>query len=356
MRGQRLHRLLQLIAILRGPTSYNARRLAERFGCSRRNVYRDMAVLELAGVPIYHDPDFGEGGGYRVRSDWWFPSVGLTDRECLDLAVVARVAETQTIPLLDEVGSARDKLLGTLPVKQQDLIRTAAELFDVLGLGVADHSHCRAVMTSLQTALLTQRQVGAVYRTPYATPGTTPDTTSDAEADAPLSMQRERAAPATAQRLHLQPRRIFLAGQAWYLAAWCNRADANRLYRVARFERVEVGEEPIDVDGPLSLRELLGNAWTVRRGDRDFHLRVRFHPPAAELVAETRWHHTQSVTREDDGSAVLEATVSGLDEVKYWVLGWGPLAEVLQPIELRAEVARLLRDALHHYPEHTTHD
>ena len=51
VRGIRLHRLLKLIALLRGASSYNARRLAEHFQTSRRNVYRDLAVLELAGVP-----------------------------------------------------------------------------------------------------------------------------------------------------------------------------------------------------------------------------------------------------------------------------------------------------------------
>jgi len=51
MRGRRLQRLLQVIALLRGPSSWNARRLAEHFNASRRNIYRDLAILELSGVP-----------------------------------------------------------------------------------------------------------------------------------------------------------------------------------------------------------------------------------------------------------------------------------------------------------------
>ena len=69
MRGKRLARILRYISLFKGPTSWNARRLAEHFGTSSRNVYRDLALLELAGVPYYYDPDFGEGGGYRIRPE-----------------------------------------------------------------------------------------------------------------------------------------------------------------------------------------------------------------------------------------------------------------------------------------------
>lgn len=83
--------------------------------------------------------------------------MGLTDRECLDLALVIQITETRAIPLLDDVATVRDKLLQTLPAKQADLIRAAAELFDVLGLRLADHSNCRKVMGTIQTALLAGR-------------------------------------------------------------------------------------------------------------------------------------------------------------------------------------------------------
>ncbi|HJT77045.1 MAG TPA: HTH domain-containing protein, partial [Gemmataceae bacterium] len=125
MRGVRLHRLLQFIALLRGPTSWNAPRLAEHFQTSRRNVHRDLAVLELAGVPFWYDPDYGEGGGYRIREGFFFPHVGLTEQECCDLAIVARLVQGQGIPAVGEVCHVRDKLFGILPAQQQQLVAEA---------------------------------------------------------------------------------------------------------------------------------------------------------------------------------------------------------------------------------------
>lgn len=318
VRGKRLNRLLQIIALLRGPTSWNARRLAEHFQTTRRNVYRDLAVLELAGVPYYYDPEFGEGGGYRIRPEWWFPKVGLNEQECVDLAVLTQVAETSSVPLLESASEVRDKLLGTLPTKQQDLIRAASELFDILHLGVAEHTHARPIMLTLQHALLQERQLKATYKSPH---------------------EKET------KQLDLQPRRVFLCRQAWYIAAYDNADRQTKLFRLARFHDLELTSQPITVDRNFSLREFLGNAWTVYRGERDWPIEIEFTPEASEIVAETNWHHTQAIEFCDDGSAIFRATVSGLEEIQWWVLGFGPRAKVRKPKELAERVGQLAKQA-----------
>jgi proteasome accessory factor B len=62
-----------------------------------------------------------------------------------------------------------------------------------------------------------------------------------------------------------------------------------------------------------------------------------------------RIHPTQEFRARRDGGAVLSMTVRGTDELKYWILGFGPHIEVLKPASLRAEVAALLRTAAQAY-------
>jgi predicted DNA-binding transcriptional regulator YafY len=329
VRGRRLHRLLKVIKLLRGPTAWNARKLADHFGTTRRNIYRDLAILELAGIPYYFDSDFGEGGGYRIKSEWWFPNVGLTEQECLDLAVLTKVAETRAIPLVDQVCEVRDKLLATLPAKQQELIVEASDLFDVLSLHMADHSKCRGTMATVQAALIQKKQVEGTYYTPHKK---------------------------QAEKVRLQPQRVMLAGQSWYLAAHCCKAGETRLYRLPRFRTLKLVEEPITVPPGCSLRELLGNAWGVYRGDREHHVEILFDSEAAELISEVRWHTTQELVPQKDGSLIFRATVSGLEEIRWWVLGWGPRAKVLKPKELKEEIRSLIQRTMLNYegPERTT--
>ena len=62
-----------------------------------------------------------------------------------------------------------------------------------------------------------------------------------------------------------------------------------------------------------------------------------------------RIHPTQQFRPRRDGSAVLTMTVRGTDELKYWILGFGPHVEVRRPASLRAEVAALLDAAARAY-------
>ena len=66
---------------------------------------------------------------------------------------------------------------------------------------------------------------------------------------------------------------------------------------------------------------------------------IRFAPNVAARVQEARWHPSQQVTVEDDGSLTWRATVAGTIEVRLWALQWGDDAEVLAPASLREDVA-----------------
>ena len=62
-----------------------------------------------------------------------------------------------------------------------------------------------------------------------------------------------------------------------------------------------------------------------------------------------RMHPTQAFRTGRDGRSVLTMTVRGTDELKYWILGFGPHLEVLRPAALRAEVGTLLTTAARKY-------
>jgi predicted DNA-binding transcriptional regulator YafY len=62
-----------------------------------------------------------------------------------------------------------------------------------------------------------------------------------------------------------------------------------------------------------------------------------------------RMHRTQAFHTRRDGRTVLTMTVRGTDELKYWILGFGPHVEVLRPSALRAEVGGLLARAARAY-------
>ena len=79
---------------------------------------------------------------------------------------------------------------------------------------------------------------------------------------------------------------------------------------------------------------------------------VRFDREIADWIAGGQWHPTQRIERLADGRLQFTVTVTGYEEMLYWVLSFGAQAEVVEPAPLRAAVAeaaqRMTEKYLHH--------
>jgi len=87
------------------------------------------------------------------------------------------------------------------------------------------------------------------------------------------------------------------------------------------------------------------------RGGARFEVRIRFYGFAARVVSERRWHPSQEIVGvEPDGSVVdLRMSLSALEDIARWTMGYGSHAEVIEPPELRDRVAAELLRAAERY-------
>lgn len=76
--AERLRRVLGVLQLIQSRGRYNARAIAEELSCSKRTVYRDLEVLNYAGVTHYFDE---VEQCYRVATDCRLPSLPLTDAD-----------------------------------------------------------------------------------------------------------------------------------------------------------------------------------------------------------------------------------------------------------------------------------
>jgi proteasome accessory factor B len=93
----------------------------------------------------------------------------------------------------------------------------------------------------------------------------------------------------------------------------------------------------------------LRRAWDIIADQPEARVVLRFAPSVAGRVGEATWHATQQVEHEPDGSLRWSATVAGTIEIRLWILSWGDEVEVLEPPELREDVASTWRRALERY-------
>lgn len=312
----RFSRVLRVLELIQGHGRYGVKEIAAELECSERTVFRDLAVLELAGVPWYYDED---DRGYRVRPGYHFPAVNLTDDDLIGQATAASLTASPGLDVTNGAGPTTRKLRGKSTESAARLLTLAEEVTSVIDLKLADHSRHREMIRSIQWALIRGHRLSGTYASPY------------------------QPRP---KRLELHPYRLCLAKQAWYLIARPDDDRHPRTYRVIRFKSLRPLDAPSEVPADFDLMSYFGNAWSVYRGDQTYQVEVRFIREAADLVTETTWHTTQETERHPDGEVTLTFQVDGLDEIVHWVLCWSGRVRVIRPPELRQRVLDQHRAAL----------
>lgn len=314
--NDRIARVLGVLSLIQSRGRWNARAIADELGVSERTVYRDLEVLEFAGVPWYFDET---EICYRLRSDIRFPTLTLTDDEVWGQIVATALSKAPGMLVGLGAGPTTRKLAASSKPATQQLMADAAKLVEVFSLQLADHSQHQEVIRTVQQSLLQLKCLSGIYDSPHET---------------------------AHRKLCIHPYRLCLVKAAWYVVGRIDGEDSTKTFRVARFKSLRLLEEAADVPAGFNLREYFGNAWAVFRGEKTYDVELRFIPAAARLVAETNWHHSQRVKAHRDGSATLQFTVDGIEEILHWLLAWAGRVEVLKPAELKERFVEKLQQAI----------
>src|SRR5258706_2433175 len=205
---RRADRLFQLVQLIRGRRLSTAEYLAERLEVSVRTVYRDVADLQMQGVPIE-----GEAGvGYRMNAGFDLPPLMFTRAEAQALVAAVRVAQPRIDPALGaDAESALSKILAVLP----SAARAAAESLAVYAPPVGPDTATRQRLESLRLAAEARQKVHIEY----------------------VDL-KERESERT-----VRPLGCFFWSEVWTLAAWCEHRNGFRNFRVDRIRTLQVLDE-----------------------------------------------------------------------------------------------------------------
>ena len=88
----------------------------------------------------------------------------------------------------------------------------------------------------------------------------------------------------------------------------------------------------------FDLHEHLAKSFGVFHGDGEVHVKVRFSPTVARYVTESKWHSSQRLAPQKDGSLIAEFDLGHTEEIKRWIQSFGKHAVVLEPDQLRSEI------------------
>lgn len=302
-------RLIEMVHILSGRRARTIEEIADRFEISERTAYRDLADLAAQHIPIYKDEH-----GYRLLETATLRPLNLTSEEHALLKIALNNPALRHQPSLLRRLEALEAKLDAASSRIEESPRA-------LQLATIDRSgpNARQVLEPIRIAISTNRTIEIHYHS--------------------LSGGRK-----TWRRL--DPWQIFERAEAWYVIGRCHNNDDVRIFRLDRISGVRAVDETFEVPSSFVLESYLEGTWKLFKGDRAFEIHLRFDPSLAPLILNAQHHPDEVVEERPNGAVDYRVTLSSLDEIARWVVGFGGRCVVLEPRELAEAVTKLAKRTL----------
>lgn len=138
----------------------------------------------------------------------------------------------------------------------------------------------------------------------------------------------------------IEPHGMLLGHRSYLVAKQPARGETILNFRMDRIHEAKVLDESFPLASGFSLEDHASRAFGVYQDPEQYGEVVwRFAPEAAERAAEFRFHPTQTVEPQGDGSLIVRFQAAGWLEMAWHLYQWGDKVEVLMPEGLRILVA-----------------
>src|SRR5690625_3181812 len=161
----RIDRLTAIIIFLQGRKFVTVDELSERYSLSTRTVYRDLAALQEAGVPIGNEPQ----KGYFIVKGYHLPPVMLNRNEAAALLAGERMMQKWNHTNISKAFlSALEKIRSVLPSEDREYV----EILDKSIQARYEHNEHRQqtddqIFLWMQNAIFQKEVIKICYESPY---------------------------------------------------------------------------------------------------------------------------------------------------------------------------------------------
>lgn len=316
----RIDRLTAITIFLQGRSYVTVEELSERYSISVRTVYRDLAALQEAGVPIGSEP----GRGYFIVKGYHLPPVMFDRNEASALLAAERLMQKWSHTELGKSYlSALDKIRSILPADDRDYFEALdhhVQTFQYQDMNDNIPRPEERIFVFMQNAIYRKEVVEIEYYSPY---------------------QRE------VTRRKVEPLGLLLMGQHWYLAAWCRMREDYRMFRLDRFQEfkrtgIRLADPPEHTLKEFNERNL--------EDEKDLtEVTVWFAEDMVRYIGDSKYHHGWAWEEETDDGLEMTFLTSYPEYLARWTLIWGNGAKILKPESVKENARELVKELFSHY-------
>jgi proteasome accessory factor B len=295
--------------------------LAEEFGITKRTLYRDLKALEEAGYPLLSEVIEGTTYWKLEPSFKGVPPVTFTLNELMALYFSRKFfISPGGPPFKTDLESAFNKIESALPAKHLARLEKIEEIFIPLAKGSKKIDLNKGILEAVQWALLNQNILKLDYK----------------------PRKGNRTFPFEVHPYSL----LFYKGEFYILCFIPGKGM--RHFALEGVKKAERMKERFEIAEDFSIPEFLNVPFGLFHG-KPISVKVIFDKELSDYIQSRTWHPSQKIKELQDGRILLTMTASGKEEIKAWILSFGPKAVVLSPKYFREEIRAEISQALAAY-------
>ncbi|MBI3583267.1 MAG: WYL domain-containing protein, partial [Nitrospinae bacterium] len=135
----------------------------------------------------------------------------------------------------------------------------------------------------------------------------------------------------------------------WYVIGYCHLRKEVRIFALDRIKEFRMTGKQYSIPDDFNMDDYFKTGWHMIQYGKPVEVVLKFTKHYARWIKRKKWHPTQVIEEQKDGSIIFKAAVRGSMELKWWIYHWIPHVEILSPPELRKEVIEEMREMLRMY-------
>lgn len=308
-------RVISILVLLQTRRIIKANTISERFDVSLRTVYRDIATLKNAGIPISGDP----GIGYSIMEGYRLPPIMFNEGEAAAMLTAEKF-----------IGKVTDKATqvhySNALTKIKAILRSAEkQSLEVLENSIAFSATSVLINTTFLQDLF--KSIGSKYV---------------------VSMQYKKADGTTSAR-NVEPIGCYHQSSSWYLIAYCQTRKAYRTFKVDRIKELQVLNQHFDAKH-IGLQEYIDQQNESWKEQQQFHLmEVGFKHPYVEFAEKRKNYFGFIEQTVNEDVTHMKFLNSSIELMARWLLQFGDQATVVGPPQLKDKIKTIANQVVTQY-------
>ena len=292
----RLERLLSIVFLLLNRERISSSELAKKFKVSTRTIFRDIRVINEAGIPIVSYS--GIDGGFSIIEDYRIDKQVLTVKEMHSIVNALRGVNSSLQN--NEIDKIIYKICDLMPRKMsnEEQSKEMAVAIDLVPWRISEkyQANIKKINNAIENTLVIKFQYSKV--------------------DAPMEERQ------------VEPMTIMFKGYTWYLFGYCRLRSDFRIFRISRMNE-------LTTTGIYFIRKN-GNYKDFTNWDdnvKKVQLKLKFSKVVRAAVEDNFGEDT--IIYDKGGNLIVTTSMPESNWLYGFILSYGSFVEVLSPESYR---------------------